>query len=120
MRRFVFTADHGFLLHDSATRAPRPHGFKTTPKRRHMLSADYLDREGKVAVRAADLDYECDADLYFLFPEDAAPFDIGDKAKDYVHGGNSLQERAIPVITVQHRHDAGAETTRYRARGGGR
>jgi PglZ domain len=114
VRRFVFTADHGFLLHDAATRAPKPHGFKTTPKRRHMISADYLDREGKVAVRAADLDYECDADLYFLFPEDAAPFDIGDKAKDYVHGGNSLQERAIPVITVQHRHDPGAETTRYR------
>jgi hypothetical protein len=113
IRRFVFTADHGFLLHDAATRAAKPHGFKTTPKRRHVVSADYLDRTGKVAVRARDLEYDCD-DLYFLFPEDAAPFEIGDKAKDFVHGGNSLQERVIPVITVQHRHGAGGETTRYR------
>lgn len=113
VRRFVFTADHGFLLHDAATRDAKPHGFKTTPKRRHVVSPDYLDRTGKVAVRARDLEYDCD-DLYFLFPEDAAPFDIGEKAKDFVHGGNSLQERVIPVITVQHRHESGGETTRYR------
>jgi hypothetical protein len=112
VQRFVFTADHGFLLHDPLTRAPRPLGFKTDPKRRHMVSSDYLERDGTVAVRASDLDYDCD-EVSFLFPEDAAPFDRGEKAKDFVHGGNSLQERVIPVLTVQHRHAAGAETIRY-------
>jgi hypothetical protein len=113
VRRFVFTADHGFLLHDAGTRDPVPHGPKTLPKRRHVVSRDYLDREGRVAVRASELEYDCD-DVSFLFPETAAPFDIGEKAKNFVHGGNSLQERVIPVLVVQHAHPAGAETVRYR------
>jgi hypothetical protein len=31
-----------------------------------------------------------------------------------VHGGNSLQERVIPVLTVVHRAAAGGTTLEYR------
>jgi hypothetical protein len=116
VRRFVVTADHGFLLHDAITRAPLTHGFKTDPKRRHVVSFEQLERPGEVAVRAGDLAYECEAEAeaWFLLPESAAPFDIGEKAKDFVHGGNSLQERVIPVLTIQHRRAAGAAEVGHR------
>ncbi len=112
--RAVITADHGFLLHDATTRAPLTHGFKTDPKRRHVVSFEHLDRPGEVAVGARDLGYELDDNVWFLFPETAAPFDRGEKAKDFVHGGNSLQERVIPVLTVQHKHALGTTTGSYR------
>jgi hypothetical protein len=113
VRRFVFTADHGFLLHDSTSRAPRTHGFKTDPKRRHIISSLPTQRKGEIMVRASELGYDA-TDACFLFPEDAAPFDLGARAKDFVHGGNSLQERVIPVLIVRHRHAAGVDAARYR------
>lgn len=113
VKRFVITADHGFLLHDATTRNPKRHGKKTTPNRRHVISELATDHDGEVRVSSTELGYE-GKEVHFLFPEDAAPFDNGKKAKDFVHGGNSLQERVIPVITVQHRHKAGGDISRYR------
>ncbi|MCA9678855.1 MAG: BREX-6 system phosphatase PglZ [Myxococcales bacterium] len=113
VRRFVITADHGFLLHDDHTRAALSHGKQTDPQRRHVITSQRRDQPGEVTVGSRDLDYD-GAELYFAFPEDAAPFDRGDRAKDFVHGGNSLQERVIPVVTVRHRHAAGGETVSYR------
>lgn len=113
VKRFVITADHGFLLHDSVTRNPRRHGNKTTPKRRHVVSELEVSHDGEVRVSSTELGYE-GTKVCFIFPEDAAPFDTGEKAKDFVHGGNSLQERVIPVVTIQHRYQAGSEVARYR------
>jgi hypothetical protein len=112
VQRFVITADHGFLLHDELTRDPRAHGKLTDPQRRHVISRHRRDQTGEVTVSSQDLGYEGEA-FFVAFPEDAAPFDRGDRAKDFVHGGNSLQERVIPVITVRHRHAAGGETVSY-------
>lgn len=112
--RAVITADHGFLLHDATTRAPLRHGFKTDPERRHVVSFEHIVRPGEVAVSTLDLGYESEPRAWFLFPESAAPFDRGERAKDYVHGGNSLQERVIPVLTVQRKHAAGASVGSYR------
>lgn len=118
--RFVFTADHGFLWQDRDTRAPRRHGSKTTPKRRHLISKHPIERDGEIMVSTRALDYHVSAPKgdteprYFVFPDDAAPFDVGQRAKGFVHGGNSLQERVIPVLTVRHRHAAGGDTVRYR------
>jgi hypothetical protein len=49
-----------------------------------------------------------------MFPETTAPFDKGDRSMSFVHGGNSLQERVIPVLTVVHRAAAGGTTLEYR------
>jgi len=112
VRSFVITADHGFLLQDEGTRDPKAHGKLTDPQRRHVLSSQRRDQTGEVTVGSADLGYDGTA-FFVVFPEDSAPFDRGDRAKDFVHGGNSLQERVIPVITVRHRHAAGGETVSY-------
>lgn len=112
VRRFVITADHGFLLHDETTRDPQAHGKQTDPQRRHVISHHRRDQTGEVTVSSQELAYEGEA-FFVSFPEDAAPFDRGERVKDFVHGGNSLQERVIPVITVRHRHAAGGETVSY-------
>jgi hypothetical protein len=112
VKRFVFTADHGFLLHDDVTRDALPHGKQTDPQRRHVLTTQRREQDGEVCVSASELNYE-GAEFHAAFPDGIAPFDRGARAKDFVHGGNSLQERVIPVITVRHRHAAGGEKVSY-------
>lgn len=112
VRRFVFTSDHGFLLRDGATAGPLPHGRRIDPKRRHVFSPVAADHAGEVRVALVDLGYE-GADGYVMFPESTAVFDTGQRAMSFVHGGNSLQERAIPVLTVVHRAAAGGDSLQY-------
>jgi len=63
-----------------------------------------------VALR--DLGYDCE-DVYLMFPESIAVFDTGKERKGFAHGGNSFQERVIPVLTVSHRVLTGGGTTTY-------
>lgn len=115
VRQFVFTADHGFLLHDETTRAAKPHGKQTDPQRRHIITEHRREQSGEITVASTELRYE-GTPFFITFPETAAPFDRGDRAKDFVHGGNTLQERVIPVITVKQRHAAGGESASYLVR----
>jgi hypothetical protein len=48
-----------------------------------------------------------------MFPESTAVFDTGRRPMSFVHGGNSLQERVIPVLTVIHRAPSGANSIQY-------
>jgi hypothetical protein len=48
-----------------------------------------------------------------MFPESTTVFDTGRRRRTYVHGGNSLQERVIPVLTIVHRAAAGGNTLEY-------
>lgn len=112
VKQFVITADHGFLLQDETTRVPLAHGRKTDPKRRHVISTVAADHPGEIRAAARELGYE-GLDVHFMFPENTMPFDTGERTKDFLHGGNSLQERVIPVLTIRHRHAPGAETARY-------
>jgi hypothetical protein len=112
VRRFVFTSDHGFLLVDDRGTGPLPHGRRIDPKRRHVFSPVAADHDGEVRVALAHLGYEA-VDGYVMFPETTAVFDTGKRSKSFVHGGNSLQERAIPVLTVVHRAAAGGSTLQY-------
>jgi hypothetical protein len=116
VRRFVFTADHGFLLLDDRVAAAQPHGRKADPKRRHVYSEVGADHAGEVRVSLAELGYE-GAPGFLMFPETTAVFDTGRRSMSFVHGGNSLQERVIPVLTVQHRAQAGGSVMRYRVEG---
>ncbi len=111
--RFIFTADHGFLLLDATTSSTVNHGTKLTPKRRHVFSAHGADNPGEVRVALADLGYE-GTTAHVMFPETTAVFNNGkNSATSFAHGGNSLQERVIPVLTVVHRTPAGRVTGRY-------
>ncbi|MEQ9406484.1 MAG: BREX-6 system phosphatase PglZ [Fuerstiella sp.] len=109
---FVFAADHGFLLLDEDTHPRQPHGRKLDPKRRHIISDVPVDRNDEVRVSLRDLNYEC-GDAYVTFPKSIAVFDTVNRKKGFTHGGNSFQERVIPVLTVSYRQPAGGSTTPY-------
>ena len=113
VRRFVFTADHGFLLLDEQIPVVQPHGRKVDPKRRHVLSPVAADHSGQVRVALSDLGYDGCTD-HLMMPETTALFDKGGRAPSFVHGGNSLQERVIPVLTVLHRAAVGGSELAYR------
>ncbi|HJL14234.1 MAG TPA: BREX-6 system phosphatase PglZ [Sandaracinaceae bacterium LLY-WYZ-13_1] len=114
VRRFVFTSDHGFLLMDGRTTLAKPHGRKIDPKRRHVVSTVAADHDGEVRVPLSDLGYEGVEGQHLMFPVTTAPFDTGKRKRTFVHGGNSLQERVIPVLTVTHRAASGGSTLKYR------
>ncbi len=95
VKHFVFTADHGFLIQDATTVA-RPFG---EASRRHFLSADPRAEAGMVNVSVSDLGYD-GITGYLLFRDDTAIFAKDNGGATFVHGGNSPQERIIPVLTV--------------------
>ncbi|MGY1900768.1 BREX-6 system phosphatase PglZ [Nocardia gipuzkoensis] len=112
VRRFVFTSDHGFLLLDDSAISAQAHGRRVDPQRRHVFSPVAADHAGEVRVALADLGYE-GANGHVMFPETTAVFDTGRRSMSFVHGGNSLQERVIPVLTVVHRAAAGGSDVQY-------
>jgi PglZ domain len=100
VQEFVFTADHGFLLQDETTREIT-YGTKRDPKRRYVLSNEPRQETDTVTVSLNALGYE-GQEGYLLFPETTAVFATASQNASFVHGGNSLQERVIPVLTVSH------------------
>lgn len=111
VKTFVFTADHGFLLQD-ATTTVQPYGKKTDPARRYVLHDQPVRESGTVPVSLAKLGYES-ASGYLLLREDTAVYDTGRGASAFVHGGNSLQERVIPVMVVKRRRGPGQSASAY-------
>lgn len=112
VRNFVITSDHGFLLNEGAPPAVRSHGSKTTPSRRHVFRPHAANHDGEVRVALADLGYQ-GVEGQLMMPEDTAVFDTGKHDMRFVHGGNSLQERLIPVLTIEHREKPGGSTQQY-------
>ena len=112
VRRFVITADHGFLLLNEGMTVTQTHGRKVDPWRRHVFTTAATEYPGEVRVALAELGYE-GAGGYVLFPDSTAVFDTGKRNLSFVHGGNSLQERVIPVLTLVHRAAAGGSSLQY-------
>ncbi len=97
---FVITADHGFLLQDNTTRE-KPYGSKRDPNRRYVFSKEPRAEKGATRVSLNALGYE-GREGFLLFRRDTAVFATGKHGATFVHGGASLQERVIPVLTVSH------------------
>lgn len=100
IQEFVFTADHGFLLQDETTQEIT-YGTKRDPKRRYVLTNEPRQETDTVTVSLNALNYEGQQG-YLLFPKTTAIFATGNPHATFVHGGNSLQERVIPVLTISH------------------
>jgi len=111
VKTFVFTADHGFLLQD-ATTTVQAYGKKTDPWRRHVWHADEVREEGMVPVSLQKLGYD-NAPGYLLLREDTAVYATSSGGGAFVHGGNSLQERVIPVLVVKRRRGPGQSGSSY-------
>ncbi|MBI1948542.1 MAG: BREX-6 system phosphatase PglZ [Deltaproteobacteria bacterium] len=112
VRRFVITADHGFLLLDDRLGEAKAHGRKIDPKRRHIFSPVPADHTGEIRVALKDLGYD-GVDGHVMFPETVTVFDTGTRSQNFVHGGNSPQERVIPVLTLIHKQPAGSDSHTY-------
>lgn len=102
VKNFVFTADHGFLIQDETT-AIRQFGTKRDPQRRHVVDEHPRAEAGMVSVSMSSLGYD-GIPGYLLFRDDTAVFATGAAGATFVHGGNSPQERIIPVLTVTRKH----------------
>lgn len=110
--QFVLTADHGFLLLDAPTRREVAFGTKRDPDRRFVLDEHARSEAGLSPVSLASLGYDGLAG-YLLLREDTAVFATGQGAASFVHGGNSPQERVIPVVTITQRGGASVGLTNY-------
>ena len=109
---FIFTADHGFLLQDKTTLEEIKWGKKTDPKRRHVLLTEPRKEDGLVSVSLKALGYGGQAG-YLHFARGINPFATGKTGASFIHGGNSLQERVIPVLSVSHRHNNRINLVKY-------
>jgi len=98
----VVTADHGHLFfpsdRDESMRIDSPGGDEVELHRRCWIGRGGSTPAGCVRVSAAALGY--DSDLDFVFPLGSGVFKAGGDLA-FHHGGPSLQELVIPVLTVR-------------------
>ena len=110
---FVFTADHGFMLRDETTVARRFGAASDPPSRRYALSPRAERHADLATVPLDELNYAGRGDEALLFHRETGVFITQRGDQGYVHGGNSPQERIIPVLTVEHGVGPTAERLSY-------
>lgn len=98
----VVTADHGHLFYagdrDESMRTEAPGGATVDLHRRCWIGRGGATPPGAVRVPAAALGYASDLDL--VFPVGGGVFKAGGDLS-FHHGGPSLQELLIPVVTIR-------------------
>ncbi|MCP4658451.1 MAG: BREX-6 system phosphatase PglZ, partial [bacterium] len=119
---FVFTADHGFLIQDTTTADPQRYGAtRREPKPRWVLSPHAEQPAGCVRVPLTALGYDTrERDAHLILRRDTKVFAAGTSAASFCHGGNSLQERVVPVLTARCRPSSRLRLERYRIASAGR
>jgi hypothetical protein len=98
----VVSADHGHLFfahdRDESMRTDAPGGDTVELHRRCWIGRGGATPAGCVRVPASALGYASDLD--FVFPTGAGVFKAGGDLA-FHHGGTSLQEMVVPVLTVR-------------------
>ena len=109
---FVFLADHGFLLRDE-TMQEVPHPFFSNRKvsRRYVLWDKAETEGGLVPVALSRLGYE-GREGFLLLPKDTRLVGQVKSQRRFVHGGNSLQERVVPVLVARQKSEVDTSSTR--------
>jgi len=110
VNRFVITSDHGFMLREKGD-PTISHGQGYDALARYALYPVPVNNADQLSISLRSLQYE-DVDGYLLFARGAAVYECA-KDRNFVHGGNSPQERIIPVLTLEHKNPAGASDRRY-------
>jgi hypothetical protein len=101
VERFVVSADHGHLFarpREDDMKTDSPGGDTVDLHRRCWIGRGGADPMGTVRVSAATLGYASDLD--FVFPTGLGVFKAGG-GLSYHHGGISLQELIVPVVTLR-------------------
>jgi PglZ domain len=108
----VVSADHGHLFfpsdRDESMRIGAPGGDEVDLHRRCWIGRGGTTPSGCVRVAASALGYESDLD--FVFPSGCGVFKAGGDLA-FHHGGPSLQELVVPVLTVRMKVRDSARTT---------
>lgn len=98
----VVTADHGHLFfatdRDDSMRIDPPGGHTVELHRRCWIGRGGSTPPGCIRVAASSLGYASDLD--FVFPSSTGVFRAGGDLA-YYHGGASIQELAIPVLSIR-------------------
>jgi hypothetical protein len=111
VNNFVITSDHGFLLREKDDFPPLEHGQGHDALARYALYNVALSNAEQYSVSLRSLQYE-DVEGYLVFARGCAVYESA-KDRNFVHGGNSPQERIIPVLTLEHKVPAGGSDRRY-------
>ena len=101
IHRFVITADHGHLFtrkKEDAFKTDPPGGKTLEIHRRCWIGHGGGNPPGTVRVSGTQVGYDTDLDL--VFPRGIGVFKTGGDL-GYHHGGLSLQEMIIPVLTLK-------------------
>ena len=110
----VITADHGHLFfaedRDPSMRIDAPGGDTVDLHRRCWIGKGGTTPPGSVRVSGPKLGYN--SDLEFAFPSSTAVFKSGGDLA-YHHGGPSIQELVIPVITAKLKVDGAAKVEKH-------
>ncbi len=109
--RFVVAADHGHLFineRDESERIEKPGGEQVSLHRRCWAGRGGATPPSTVRISAAQLGY--DSDLDFVFPTNNSVFKAGGDLT-YYHGGLSLQELLIPVLSIRMPAEVKEEST---------
>jgi hypothetical protein len=110
----VITADHGHLFfaedRDPSMRIDAPGGETVDLHRRCWIGRGGMTPPGSVRVSGPKLGYN--SDLEFAFPTSTSVFKSGGDLA-YHHGGPSIQELVIPVITAKLKVDGAAKVEKH-------
>jgi hypothetical protein len=102
VRNAVVSADHGHLFghgdREEALRVDAPGGDTVDLHRRCWIGRGGKNPPGSIRVSAATLGYGSDLDL--VFPPATAVFKAGGDL-GFHHGGPTLQELVVPVVTIR-------------------
>jgi hypothetical protein len=102
IEHYVLSADHGYLFahgdRDESMKVDDPGGARIDFHRRCWIGRGGATPAGCIRVTATELGYA--SDLEFVFPRGVGVFRTGGDL-GYHHGGSSLQEVVIPVVTVR-------------------
>jgi len=103
LERFVITADHGFLHlplgREPAMRIPAPAGKTFKLERRCWLGHPSAVQQPCIEIQPADLGYGTNG-LSVVVPRSAGVFKAGGSLC-YHHGGTSIQEVLIPLLSFR-------------------
>ncbi|HMA92702.1 MAG TPA: BREX-6 system phosphatase PglZ [Polyangiaceae bacterium] len=113
VEHFVVCSDHGFLLQDATTENVPFGTGKHAVKRRHALLTQPSGMPDALEIKLSSLEYDVPGDGYLVFRPDTALWQTQSTVAPFAHGGNSLQERVIPVLCIERPGARGKTIAKY-------